>query len=104
MRNILIAIITIMIMGKVNIVQAIRLDPFSLPRCHARKSLAHPTLKGIVRQGQCCGALLVQGQKTKIVFAGDIFAGHAVVSVDQQNVCLTRGNQQITLTLEEKED
>lgn len=98
-------IITVFLVMKwIVIAQAVRVDPFSLPRRHARKSLNHPKLKGIVRQGQRCGALLAQGQKAKIVFAGDAFAHYTVVRVDQQNVCLTQGSQQITLTLDEKEN
>lgn len=93
-----------MVTSCVIVVQADRSDPFSLPLRYAKKSLAHPQLKGIVRQGQRCAALLARGQKTKIVFAGDTFGSYTVKKIDQQHVCLTRGADQITLILEKKEN
>lgn len=95
---------TLLITASVTIIHAARSDPFSRPGRHAGKRLAHPMLKGIVRQGERCGALLAHGRETEIVFEGDNFASYTVKQVDQQQVCLIRGAQQIILTLEEKKD
>ncbi len=95
---------TLLISGFQTIIHAARSDPFSQPGRHARKRLAHPIIKGIVRQGERFGALLAHGREIEIVVEGDIFASYRVKQVNQQQVFLLRGAQQVILTLEEKED
>jgi len=88
----------------VGIVQAERLDPFSLPQRHRHTSSMHPKIKGIIRSQERCGALLAQGRRTKVVFAGDVFAGYTVKQVEQNYVCLVRGVERVIIKLEKKEN